>query len=68
MIAPGLPTLLSPRTKPYLHHTDGQSLIVGPSTTMSLLNTRLFATEVVTSGALSSSAMPEQWIAWKELK
>jgi hypothetical protein len=32
------------------------------------LVTRLFAAEVVTSGALPSSAMPEQWIAWKELR
>ena len=68
MIAPGLPALLSPTPKPYLHHTDGQTIIVGPSTTMSILNTRLFAAEVVTSGELPSSAMPEQWIAWKELR
>lgn len=33
-----------------------------------VLATRLLSAEVVTSGALPSSATPEQWIAWKELK
>jgi hypothetical protein len=68
MIAPGLPARFSPATEPHLHHTDGQTIIVGSSSNKSTLNTRLFAAEVVTSGALPSSAMPEQWIAWKELK
>ena len=39
-----------------------------PRHNLVMLATRLFLAKLVPSGSRPSSAMPEQWIAWKELK